>query len=216
MGTAILRSQDCLAANRFRHEISTLLPSITSRRNPSSPNTSPVSNASNSHSRRRKRSPVCNKVNPQEKERSRPEGCLKVAKVPTKNLVVGQVKILKRGEVFSSSPPEKDQLQIEVLSTSPPEKNQLQIVSVQNRKPRSKGVENLDLALGSTDRLGPEPDAVQKQIRVPDLKVADSLYAGSGTFYSSPPPSSLPLPAFLSKNDAATSDLIRMLRLDFA
>ncbi|KAA8522912.1 hypothetical protein F0562_009335 [Nyssa sinensis] len=74
-----------------------------------------------------------------------------------------------------------------------------------------------DLVLSSTDRLGPEPETVQKQIRVSDSKVVDGLYAGSSAFLASPPPSSLPFPAFFAKgknNDMATSDLRRLLRLD--
>ena len=72
-----------------------------------------------------------------------------------------------------------------------------------------KAMENSDLVLGSTDRFGPDPITMQKQIRVSK----DVIYAGSG-FVSSPPPSSVPVPAFLGKNGVATSDLRRLLRLD--
>ena len=68
-----------------------------------------------------------------------------------------------------------------------------------------------DLVLSTTDRLGPEPDMVPKNITIAHF------YAGSG-FSSSPPPSSLPVPAFFKKetqhNLHATSDLRRILRID--
>lgn len=118
-----------------------------------------------------------------------------VAKVPGKNLVMGQVKILRRGEPLN------------------PAMNDNRVVGVADRKPRAKSVEDSDLVLGSTDRLGPDPETVQKQIKVAEFKVMDAIYAGSGA-YASPPPSSVPLPAFLGKNGAATSDLRRLLRLD--
>ncbi|XP_057500762.1 uncharacterized protein LOC130784792 [Actinidia eriantha] len=73
-----------------------------------------------------------------------------------------------------------------------------------------------NLVVCSTDRLGPDPENVQKQVRVSDSKVVDGLYAGSATFLASPPPSSLPVPDFFMKkknNDAATSDLRRLLNL---
>lgn len=112
-----------------------------------------------------------------------------VAKFPAKDLVMGQVKILKRGEKLT--PPAQD------------------------KDGRVFGDE--DLVLCSTDRLGPDPETVQKEIRVSDLKVVDGLYAGSAAFLASPSPSSLPFPAFFARkenNDAATSDLRRLLRLD--
>ncbi|KAJ6989162.1 hypothetical protein NC653_021907 [Populus alba x Populus x berolinensis] len=79
-----------------------------------------------------------------------------------------------------------------------------------------------DMAVTSTDRLGPDPKMVSKQIRIVDLRspVAGNgdIYAGSA-FSVSPPPSSLPLPLFskkkhLSVDDSATRDLRRLLRLD--
>lgn len=102
---------------------------------------------------------------------------------------MGQVKILKRGEELTPAAAKKNGL---VFSDE-------------------------DLVLCSTDRLGPDPETVQKQIKVSDLKVVDGIYAGSAVFLASPPPSSVPFPAFFSKkekNDAATSDLRRLLGLD--
>ncbi|KAK7291985.1 hypothetical protein RIF29_07582 [Crotalaria pallida] len=50
-----------------------------------------------------------------------------------------------------------------------------------------------------------------KQIRVSDAK--EMMYAGSA-FVTSPPPSFVPVPGFIGRNDAATNDLRRLLRLD--
>lgn len=123
-----------------------------------------------------------------------------VAKVPGKELVMGQVKILRRGEPLN--PVTNDQRVVGVAARD-------------DRRPtRSVEYADPDLVLGSTDRLGPDPETVQKQIRVAEFKVMDAIYAGSGAYYASPPPSSVPLPAFLAKNGAATSDLRRLLRLD--
>lgn len=93
---------------------------------------------------------------------------------PSKKLEMGQVKILKRGE----------ELKAKLLF----------------------GGENNDLGLKlcSTDRLGPDPDVVKKEIEVPDL------YAGS-TSMLSPPPSSLPFPAFLARRSLMESNLRKLL-----
>lgn len=74
-----------------------------------------------------------------------------------------------------------------------------------------------------TQRLGPDPEMVPKQVRIVDLRspVAprrSDVYAGSA-FAVSPEPSSLPLPSFSKKkhvsfDDSATRDLRRLLRLD--
>ncbi|PSR91859.1 Immunoglobulin superfamily member 11 like [Actinidia chinensis var. chinensis] len=88
---------------------------------------------------------------------------------PAKNLVMGQVKILKRGE------------ELTVMKNRGSEKS-----------PKKDDKDFDDLVLSSISRLGPEPEMVPKQSRLGDL------YAGLG-FVASPPPSSLPLPAFLSK-----------------
>lgn len=160
MGTAIIRPQGCLRYNRY-HAQTLEYPPPRPHRNP---------NSNQMRSRRRKRSPVSG-------DRGQVQSRMVEARSPVKNLVMGQVKILKRGEV------------LEALKL---------------------GFGDEDLVLSSTDRLGPDPDTVQKQI--------SGLYAGSASFFASPPPSSLPIPAFFEKkekrNDAATSDLRRLLRLD--
>ncbi|KAK4265326.1 hypothetical protein QN277_026392 [Acacia crassicarpa] len=187
---ATLRSQDCLR-DRFGHEALALKASspVRSQRKPNS-NPIPIPNSYAFQSRRRKRSPVAVQANHNDRDRSRYCGRSTVAKGPATNLVMGQVKILKRGERLSS------------------EVNHSQAVAVSsNNQKMSKSGDGFDLVLGSTDRLGPDPEMVQKQIRV-----SDGIYAGFA-FVASPPPSSLPVPGFLGKN-AATSDLRRLLRLD--
>ncbi|GMJ07752.1 hypothetical protein like AT4G32020 [Hibiscus trionum] len=123
-------------------------------------------------------------------------------KILAKNLVMGQVKILKRGE--------------DLKKPSPPK-------SVRFEK------ENVDVDLGSTNRLGPDPGSIPAQIRLTESNNSNiiknkvkavSFYAGSA-FITSPPPSSVPMPAFFSKkaglsvkNNDATTDLRKILRLD--
>lgn len=187
MATAVLRSQDCLR-DRFHPETLTYSPILKSRPNP---------NPNGPRSRRRRRSPVGFQENGSDRVPDRDRSM--VVKSSAKNLVMGQVTILKRGEALT-----------------PPQTRAL----VNDRKGRAKREADLDLVLGSTDRLGPEPEMVQKEIRVSESKVVDGLYAGSA-FLSSPPPSSVPLPLFFRKKDgspstdAATSDLRRLLRLDY-
>ena len=78
------------------------------------------------------------------------------------------------------------------------------------------------LVVTGTDRLGPDPEMVSKQIKIVDIKspmtLKSDVYAGSA-FAVSPEPSSLPLPSFSKKkqvsiDDSATRDLRRLLRLD--
>lgn len=95
---------------------------------------------------------------------------------------MGQVKILKRGETLPPAAKKADNR-----------------ITDGNRGRRLKKSGDLDLALGSTNRLGPDPETVQRQIRAKDLKVVDRVYAGSA-FVASPPPSSVPVPAFLGIN----------------
>lgn len=64
-----------------------------------------------------------------------------------------------------------------------------------------------DMELCSTDRLGPDPEVVQKQIRVPDL------YAGSTSLVSSPAPSELPFPAALVRSRVVESGLRKLLKI---
>ncbi|GFY80803.1 hypothetical protein Acr_01g0006120 [Actinidia rufa] len=112
-----------------------------------------------------------------------------VPRFPAKNLVTGEAKIIKRGEEIPPSPEAKKS----------------------NRRFRGE-----NLVVCSTDRLGPDPETVENQVRVSDSKVVVGLYAGSATFLASPPASSLPVPAFFTKkknNNVATSDIRRLLNL---
>ncbi|KAF5726263.1 hypothetical protein HS088_TW23G01005 [Tripterygium wilfordii] len=105
----------------------------------------------------------------------------------SQKLVMGQVRILKRGEEVKEAAPIKAKS---------------------------------DLNLGSTERLGPDPESMKNEIRLTHSGPVNGFYAGSA-FITSPPPSSLPLPAFFTKKttdlkyDDATSDLCRILKLNF-
>ena len=96
---------------------------------------------------------------------------------PLKNLLVGQVKILKRGEELTVKSADKE------------------------------NGEELNLDRGLTER------------RDPDLTTVPVLFYARA-FVASPPPSSLPLPAFFTKKcvfpktDDVASDLRRILRID--
>jgi hypothetical protein len=133
---------------------------------------------------------------------------------------MGQVKILKRGEDLSLTMAAQNLFLAEQKPISAVQKP----FSAEPEKKNKGGPVVQKRAypdLGSTDRLGPEPGSVPIQIRLSDSKnrVAN-FYAGSA-FVTSPPPSSLPLPAFFTKKsvvtlktDDATSDLRRILKLD--
>lgn len=149
MATAILSSRNSLT-HRFDHE-------ILIHRNPNSRlsrhKTAP---------RRQKRSPTTTVV---------------VSPSANTNLVMGQVKILKRGETLSEFR-NKEENSIRVGRDD------------DTRRPVLRMMNDVDLVLASVNRLGPEPEIVQKQI---------GDYAGAG-YSVSPPPSSVPVPCFLEKN----------------
>lgn len=129
-----------------------------------------------------------------------------VPRLPSPNLVMGHVRILKRGEEFHPSLPSQD-----LPSDS-------RCKSANDGSLDSILCNNHDKVPCSTGQLGPDPVLVPKQIQLTDLK---SAYAGSG-FASSPSPSSLPLPSFFKErsvssegiDDIATKDLRRLLHLD--
>uniref|UniRef100_A0A5B7BCB2 Uncharacterized protein n=1 Tax=Davidia involucrata TaxID=16924 RepID=A0A5B7BCB2_DAVIN len=174
-GVAVLQPQSCLK--------DTLIYSPMKYHQNPNPNSSPT------RSNRRKRSPT--RLHDKKNNTSKHTV---VADFPAKNLVMGQVKILRRGEELKESPAAKDR-------------------ASEVGEKKAKVEDSDDLVLSSTDRLGPEPEMVPKQARLTDF------YAGSAII-ASPPPSSLPFPAFftkkcvLSKTDDATTDLRRILRLD--
>ncbi|KAK4781320.1 hypothetical protein SAY87_017426 [Trapa incisa] len=97
---------------------------------------------------------------------------------PATNLVVGQVKILKRGEPLTAF-----------------FGNRRSEIFRENR--------DLDLGLGTTDRPGPDPSTTQGQLRFSDPPL---VYAGSGVYVNSPPPSSVPVPCFLGKVGSPSSE----------
>ncbi|XP_022143251.1 uncharacterized protein LOC111013161 [Momordica charantia] len=201
MATVILPPQDCLG-NGLRRQGLVLSAPLKSRRN-SKPNPSSSTNPNFNHdvsSGRRRRSPAVGVKSNRQANRGRSRSGepstapSAAAKVSPKALVMGQVKILKRGEMLT------------------PDRG-VGGVDCGKRRLELKA-DDMDLGLGSTDRLGPDPDLMQKQVVFSELKVADGIYAGSGAFFASPPPSSVPLPSFLGNNGTATSDLRRLLRLD--
>ena len=148
MATAILSSRNSLN-HRFDHE-SLIHGNSNPRRH------------SNAAPRRLKRSPTATQSK-----------TLVASPAANTNLVMGQVKILKRGETLSSF---------------------LNSCAYEDDKKRHR-LKITDVA--STNRIGPEPKTVQKQIRAfrrPEIVSAD--YAGSCNSIS-PPPTSLPIPCFL-------------------
>ncbi|XP_022730942.1 uncharacterized protein LOC111285654 [Durio zibethinus] len=178
MGVAVLKPEDCLRfPNPMKHPKNPFPNTYPNRTNRTQPN-------------RKKRSP----------NTSPPSRPTAGRKVPAQSLVMGQVRILKRGEDLKKTTPEKH---------------------VRFEK------ENVDADLASANRLGPDPRSVRTQIRLTESNnnsnkkvFPSSFYAGSA-FITSPPPSSVPMPAFFTKKigvavkkDDATSDLRRILRLD--
>ncbi|KAA0063545.1 hypothetical protein IC582_011834 [Cucumis melo] len=203
MATVILPPQDCLGKG-LRHQGLVLSAPLNSRRNSNPNSASTSSNPNFNHDdkscsgRRRRSASVGLKANRQaNRERSRVRESSTTAKMTTKSLVMGQVKILKRGEILTPG---------RGVGGGGGGGD-----SCGKRRLESK-VEEVDLVLGSTDRLGPDPDLMQKQVVLTEFK--DGMYAGSGAFFASPPPSSVPLPSFVVKNGIATTDLRRLLRLD--
>ncbi|KAL4301847.1 hypothetical protein GQ457_10G002300 [Hibiscus cannabinus] len=157
MTTAILTTDGCLR-NRFRRETLALDRPYRHRRNPN---------------------PRMIKPNNRRKSESM------VTKSPGKNLVMGQVKILKRGETLTT------------ISEKKKKKTDL------GRSNGSRVEEAFDLALGSTNRLGPDPETMQKQVKLKESKIG-GFYAGTASFVSPPPPSSVPVPGFLGRTAKAT------------
>ncbi|XP_010942151.1 uncharacterized protein [Elaeis guineensis] len=207
MGTAVLRSHDCLKGRLHLEAFGSRPPPPAkhSRKKPprSSPSSSPPPpppKAGRSHLTRPARlSPPPQPTNP-----TRPNPPSSVRKTgspgkenagdtqirPRRPLVMEEVTILKRGE-------------------------ELQAFVTPAEDRRSDGDESV---LCSTNRLGPDPQILPKKIGFADPA---SVYAGPA-FFASPSPSSLPFPAFFLKkaggeainSDEATRSLRCLLRLD--
>ncbi|KAK6930082.1 hypothetical protein RJ641_004176 [Dillenia turbinata] len=203
MATDVLRPQDCLIK---RIGVSPAMsPAIYHRRRCSYQSTKPVRKA------------VCRQPEQNQNQRKRfnqnettiPKRSSSVdLKSSARNLVMGSVTILRRGESFDSK-----------------------IFKNESVKKAPVIRDDEVIAVG-TERLGPErPEMIPKQIGMRDsnLKglfssksVISDVYAGSAAFSLSPSPSSLPLPSFSKKkqqasiivDDSATRDLRRLLRLD--
>ncbi|XP_068649206.1 uncharacterized protein [Aristolochia californica] len=156
---------------------------------------------------------------PRARKKRRQNGDVGAHAVKFPNLVMGQVTILKRGEDLKMRPAKPD------LPVDVHEKKSM--LAVEEKKPKVEEkkhkFEHKDAVLCFTERLGPEPVMVTKQIRISEPKsvgAVELVYAGSG-FVTSPAPSALPLPAFFTRdcqksvnNDQATKDLRRLLGLD--
>ncbi|KAK9139515.1 hypothetical protein Scep_009196 [Stephania cephalantha] len=149
---------------------------------------------------------------------------------PAKKLVIGQVTILKRGESLDLKIRDEVSKKDETLKRTE---------SVEMKDESLDLLDlNLNLIVCGTERLGPDPEMVPKQIRIKDLKTliasptggaasgsagsvgSVDVYAGSA-FSLSPSPRALPLPRFSTKrdgarvvDDSATKDLRRLLRLE--
>ncbi|PIA45688.1 hypothetical protein AQUCO_01600132v1 [Aquilegia coerulea] len=193
MATAILRSQDCLR-DRFPRETLASFPSSSSSssfqpKHGRNPNRIARSGG------RRKRSP-----SDSESDRSTTSSSSMVVKLPAKKLVMGQVKILKRGEEIDNNIKKEEQSRsvVETKVVKIAEKSKLKEVS----------------DVFSNNRLGPEPEMIPKEIRLADLKSVNSeIFAGSA-FVSSPSPNSLPIPSSFTKQVIATKDLRRILGIN--
>ncbi|XP_062097403.1 uncharacterized protein LOC133803390 [Humulus lupulus] len=126
-----------------------------------------------------------------------------VEKPDAGTLVMGHIKILKRGEELEEKT--TTTTSTSSMDTSPPRKDHCRLTN-----PESAGL------------LGSEPESFPTRIRSKEPTRTSLFYAGSTVCIASPPPSSLPLPVFSKKGVAspinleATSVLLKVLRLDLA
>lgn len=181
-GVAVLNPQDVLNFNR--------MPLIS----PPSTNDSKL-RGRNPNSNRRKRSPQKKNNDFSSSSRSPPPKSSDLARsTPKGSLVMGKVKILKRGEALTKD--EKD----------------------------GKKNENHDSIEMVLSRLGPEPEMVPKQIRLAADFYAGSAFDASPPPSSLPVPEffikkrapEVDLPKkidLVKKNDDSSSDLCRLLKL---
>lgn len=148
------------------------------------------------------------------------------ATAAAKNLVMGQVKILKRGEPFGESlsvlKSSSDQnitngTKTTITTTMKEDRKVSGRRVLPTKKKENKKISNTtnyeelkidDFALSSTDRLGPEPEMVPKK------KNNMGVFFAGSVFVDSPPPSSVPLPGFFTKKEDPSTDLQRILGLN--
>lgn len=247
-GVVVLNPQDCLKDHRDNLFSTPVKSRRTPKPSPNFPNSSP----NFTRSEGRKRSP------PTGVRKNKTTSAMVVDPPQTavaKNLVMGQVKILKRGEHLdepttvlkemndrkvsngtATTTPTKDVVvdrNVSKVSTANrrvlPSKKKSEkkgSFSISNPKsndtkisnPKSNDTNIDDFALSSTNRLGPDPAMVPKQMK---KNIAEFFFAGSA-FVDSPPPSSLPLPGFFTKNfvtavkDDPSTDLRRILGLSLS
>ncbi|KAK9137090.1 hypothetical protein Sjap_007684 [Stephania japonica] len=255
MATEVLRPQDCLVrrlrvttpAAFHRHKTTTAAASTSS--NPST-NSNPRSYRKQSvrleqsqkrrlqhhhHNQNQNQSQSQSQPDPSGFRRSAAAESSSPPAFPAKKLLIGQVTILKRGESLDAK-----------IRDEVSRKDETSTALKRTESVEMKDDDTLDLDLNlivcGTERLGPDPEMVPKQIRIKDLKtliassptcaaaaatsgsagsvVVDDVYAGSA-FSLSPSPRALPLPRFSTKrggrrvvDDSATKDLRRLLRLE--
>ncbi|KAL8121678.1 uncharacterized protein LOC141659197 [Apium graveolens] len=199
MGTEVLRPQDCIRES----------PAIFNHRKSYYGNGVPKVNRKPARSvkpENRRKSPEPKKSATDDDLRSR-----------NPKIVLGQVTLLRRGESLDTKVKSSDTKQIKEVMVKSSDAKQISkeiAVKLSDTKQISK-----EITVYGTGRLGPDPKIIPKQVRfgLPDT------YAGSA-FFTSPAPSSLPLPSFFKKDcgggvktvddSAATRDLRRLLRLD--
>ncbi|GAB4854637.1 hypothetical protein Ancab_023220 [Ancistrocladus abbreviatus] len=181
MGVAVLYAEEFLKS-RLSHNQHLISPPTKPRR------------SSANRSSRRRRSPTSSPPPPPPPPPSPPNSVADRTKGP----VVGQVRILKRGETMTPKTP-----------------------TTLFDDGRSKSEDSVDdPILRSISRLGSKPESVPKGEKLGvTCPIFDGFYAGSA-FFTSPPPSSLPIPVMITKSncgftaDEAANDLRRILRLD--
>lgn len=188
MGVAVLNPRDCLKDS---------LPS----RHPKKPSRNPFLSGSNpTRNQQQQQQQQRNRVNTRGST-SRPKNASPstqstVEKPPSRDLVMGQVKILRRGEEYTETSG--------ATTSLPP----LEIDADQGK---------------GNHRQQPPPPRVSIEGSASNPGSDSKFYAGSFLCVASPPPSSVPMPGFFAKkstesvhlgNDEATNALLKLLRLD--
>ncbi|KAK8465461.1 hypothetical protein PHAVU_009G089600 [Phaseolus vulgaris] len=186
MEVAVLHPHDSLANNPPIH-YRTMLPHFPNMKL-SNPNPNPKLHRSSRN--RKKRADPAPQVGPD------PAQHAKSLKHQPPHLIMGQVKILKRGELLTQKTPDS---QLPTETAVKEVTSETETVEITPTLPSTEKVEMTPI-LSSTEKV-------------------DGLYAGYSLLVMSPPPNSVPLPAFITNKIAAancaTSELRNILRLDF-